>query len=110
MALTLQLVAGASASPCTSMDHSVVDLGANASAPMAGMPMPDDGKPDHSSEDCTEQQTAPACQTGSACAVVAIPAVTATMSASHAPMPVPITAPVRLFSALTTPDQPPPRA
>lgn len=110
IALTVQIAAGASASPCAFMDHAVADLGASPSGAMAGMPMPDDGNSEHNREDCTEQQTVPACQAGSACAVLAIPAVSATLPASPGASPLPFTAPVTLFSALTAPDQPPPRA
>lgn len=110
IALTLQVAAGASDSPCASMDHSADDPGATAMGLMAGMPMPEGGEPDHSRDDCSDEQSVPACQTGSACALVAMPAVAGSLAASQGISPVPFSAPAMLLSAVTAPDQPPPRA
>lgn len=110
LALSFQLLLGAGAVPCTSMAHSSSGEGAQPSAEMAGMPMSDTGTRQGEHGDCGGQHTAPVCVSSSACAVAAIPAVGLSLSGAHAVDGLPAGVPATLRSALTDPDQPPPRA
>lgn len=109
-AFSIQLLLGASALPCVSTDHAVPGGGGQKAVSMAGMPMPDAGATEHSRDHCNEQQTTPACQSGSACAVMAVPAVALLPAAPQGVIALPISTPVTLRSALIAPDRPPPRA
>lgn len=109
-AFSLQFLLGASPLPCTSMDHAGGGDGALPQVAMAGMPMSDTGASDHTSDDCSTEQSAPACQSGSACLVVAIPAATSALTNPQQAAVAPAAAPAVLRSALTAPDRPPPRA
>lgn len=110
-ALSLQLLVGASAVPCTSIDHSAdYGDGGPQSAGMAGMSMPDGGATEHSRDDCNEQQTTQSCPTGSACAVMAIPAAGVLLASAEGPPALPSLPAAALRSSLIAPDRPPPRA
>lgn len=109
-AFSIQLLLGASPLPCVSMNHAAAGDGAQHSASMAGMPMPDPDSGDHSRDGCNEEQTSPACQSGSACAAGAVPAVTGLLAVPQIVSALPVSAPAVLRSALLAPDRPPPRA
>lgn len=113
VALSFQLLSGAGASPCATADHAATSDGQRQSVAMAGMQMPDagtTGHTGHTGDGCDEQQTAPACQSASACAVVAIPAAAASLFAAEHVAARPVSFSTTLLSALRTPDLPPPRA
>lgn len=107
-ALAFQLLAAASAPPCSSMGHSSAS-GSDPHAAMAGMPMPSDGAAQHSGEDCNEQP-APQCEAAFACAIVGIPSTTEAFGTQPVPPLVPVTTPAVLASVMSDPDRPPPRA
>lgn len=109
-AFWIQLLVGASALPCVPLDHAVPGDGAQSAVLIAGMPMPDAGTTEHSRDDCNEQQTAPVCQSGSACAVMAVPAAAVLLAAPQGDVALPGSTRVALRSAQLAPDRPPPRA
>jgi len=110
VALTFQLLSGAGASPCATADHDATSDSQRQSGAMAGMPMSDGDTTGHTGDGCDEQQTAPVCQSASACAVVAIPAAAAAFFAAEYVAARPLSFSTTLLSALRTPDLPPPRA
>jgi len=113
VALSFQLLSGAGAPRCATADHAGTSDGQRQSVAMAGMPMSDGdatGHSGHTGDGCDEQQTAPVCQSASACAVVAIPAAAAAFFAAEYVAARPLSFSTTLLSALRTPDLPPPRA
>lgn len=110
VALSLQLLLGASAVPCSSMAHSGAGEDVQSPAAMAGMQMPGTDAGGHGHDDCDGQHTTPICSSSSACSVVALHAVTLLLADTHAADGLPAGVPSSLRSALTAPDQPPPRA
>lgn len=109
-AFAIQLLLGASAVPCLSTDHVASDHDGQSAGAMAGMSMPDAGKGEHSRDDCSQENSNATCESGMACAAVAIPSVAVLLASPHRVSAHPVSPPATLRSALTAPDRPPPRA
>lgn len=109
-AFSIQLVLGASALPCLTMDRLASGHDAQSAGAMDGMSMPDAGTGDHSRDDCNQETANATCEWGMACTAAAIPSVAIILPSSHRIAANPVSLPATLRSALTAPDRPPPRA
>ncbi|HUR92202.1 MAG TPA: hypothetical protein VMY38_05955 [Gemmatimonadaceae bacterium] len=110
-ALSHQLLLGSfGALPCAVMSETSARAGMQQETAMSSMSMPGVRMSEHDHEGCGEEETVPLCVTGAACAIAAIPSVTAGFPEARVAVVLPRTAPATLRSALTSPDRPPPRA